>query len=165
MSIFSRISKSRQQAKEHNAKLAEQQKKEEAKQPYRHVPTHAAADAIASAPPGWRESDRIRIREENHRRMTAMANQRMSMPGSMPRAGSNLSHVSFPADVHATPMVRVPRAQSYNGISFSRPLSSRQGGSPVPPSPSSSSKGKEVSRPGSEMQMSMSYPKTPEGQG
>lgn len=120
MSIFSRMRKSRQQAKEHNAKLAQQEKKDdEAKTPYRHVPKHAATDAIASAPPSWREDDRQKIQEQNRRRSAMAAsshNMNMNMPG-VPRVGSGLSHVSYPTDKDATPMVRLPRAYSYTGIS------------------------------------------------
>ncbi|KAM0258215.1 hypothetical protein ACHAQJ_003983 [Trichoderma viride] len=120
MSIFSRMRKSRQQAKDHNAKLAEQEKKEEGgKVPYRHVPKHAATDAIASAPPSWRDDDRQKIQEQ-HRRRSSMAASghhiNMNMPG-VPRVGSSLSHVSYPADKNATPMVRLPRAYSYTGVS------------------------------------------------
>ncbi|KAL7816604.1 hypothetical protein V8C26DRAFT_84126 [Trichoderma gracile] len=117
MSIFSRMKKSRQQAKEHNAKLAEQEKKEKTeKTPYRHVPTHAATDAIASAPPSWREADRQKIQEQNRRRSAmAASGHHMNMPGA-PRVGSSLSHVSYPTDKTATPM-RVPRAYSYAGVS------------------------------------------------
>ncbi|RFU72268.1 hypothetical protein TARUN_9988 [Trichoderma arundinaceum] len=117
MSIFSRMRKSRQQAKEHNAKLAEQEKKEVDKAPYRHVPTHAATDAIASAPPSWREADRQKIQEQNRRRSAmAASGHHMNMPGA-PRVGSSLSHVSYPTDKNATPMVRLPRAYSYTGVS------------------------------------------------
>ncbi|KAL7947881.1 hypothetical protein V8C42DRAFT_268311 [Trichoderma barbatum] len=117
MSIFSRMKKSRQQAKEHNAKLAEQEKKEVEKTPYRHVPTHAASDAIASAPPSWREADRQKIQEQNRRRSAmAASGHHMNMPG-VPRVGSSLSHVSYPTDKSATPMVRLPRAYSYTGVS------------------------------------------------
>ncbi|POR31454.1 Uncharacterized protein TPAR_08337 [Tolypocladium paradoxum] len=116
MSIFSHIRKSRQQAKDHNAKLAEQQKKEQDKIPYRHVPTHAATDAFASAPPSWREADRPRIIEQNRRRSAmAASGHHMNMPG-VPRVGSSLSRVSYPVE-DVTPMVRLPRAYSYNGIS------------------------------------------------
>ncbi|TFB03533.1 hypothetical protein CCMA1212_004895 [Trichoderma ghanense] len=116
MSIFSRMKKSRQQAKEHNAKLAEQEKKETEKSPYRHVPTHAATDAIASAPPSWREADREKIQEQNRRRSAmAASGHHMNMPGA-PRVGSSLSHVSYPTDKSATPM-RMPRAYSYTGVS------------------------------------------------
>ncbi|RDA85402.1 hypothetical protein CP532_1939 [Ophiocordyceps camponoti-leonardi (nom. inval.)] len=114
MSIFSHIRRSRQQAKEHTAKLAEQDKKAQQTQPpYRHVPTHAASDAFASAPPSWREHDRPRILEENRRRSAlAAAGHHMNMPG-MPRVGaSHLSLVSYPAD-DVSPMVRLSRASSY----------------------------------------------------
>ncbi|KAL6797691.1 hypothetical protein GGI42DRAFT_355721 [Trichoderma sp. SZMC 28013] len=117
MSIFSRMRKSRQQAKEHNAKLAEQEKKEIEKTPYKHVPTHAATDAIASAPPSWREDDRQKIQEQNRRRSAmAASGHHMNMPGA-PRVGSSLSHVSYPTDKSVTPMVRLPRAYSYTGVS------------------------------------------------
>lgn len=117
MSIFSRMRKSRQQAKEHNAKIAEQEKKETEKTPYKHVPTHAATDAIASAPPSWREADRQKIQEQNRRRSAmAASGHHMNMPGA-PRVGSSLSHVSYPTDKSATPMVRLPRAYSYTGVS------------------------------------------------
>ncbi|KAJ6447108.1 developmental regulator flbA [Purpureocillium lavendulum] len=116
MSIFSGIRKSRQQAKEHNAKLAEQKKLEQEKVPYKHVPTHAATDAFASAPPSWREADRPRIIEQNRRRSAmAASGHHMNMPG-VPRVGSSLSHVSYPGE-DAAPTVRLPRAYSYNGVS------------------------------------------------
>ncbi|OAQ87870.1 hypothetical protein VFPBJ_01911 [Purpureocillium lilacinum] len=116
MSIFSGIRKSRRQAKEHNAKLAEQKKLEEEKVPYKHVPTHAATDAFASAPPSWREADRTRIVEQNRRRSAmAASGHHMNMPG-VPRVGSSLSHVSYPGQ-DVTPSARLPRAYSYNGVS------------------------------------------------
>ncbi|KAK9435374.1 hypothetical protein VB005_10171 [Metarhizium brunneum] len=116
MSIFAHIKKSRQQAKEHNAKLVEQKKKESDQVPYKHVPTHAATDAFASAPPSWREADRSRIIEQNRRRSAmAASGHHMSMPG-VPRVGSSLSRVSYPGEgVAAT--IRMPRPYSYAGIS------------------------------------------------
>lgn len=118
MSIFSNIRKSRQQAKEHNAKLAEQKKKEEDSIPYRHVPTHAAIDAFASAPPSWRETaDRPKIIEQNRRRNAmAASGHHMNIPApNFPRVGSSLSYVSYPGQ--ANPKARMPRAYSYNGVS------------------------------------------------
>lgn len=123
MSIFSNLRKSRQQAKEHKAKAAEQKKLDAQNAvPYKHVPTHAASDAIASAPPAWREAaDRPRIVEQNRRRSAmAAAGFSMNMPSSttlaaLPRAPSSLSHVSYPSG-EATPHVRVPRTYSYNSI-------------------------------------------------
>ena len=119
MSIFSNIRKSRQQAKEHNAKLAEQKRKDLADAtPYRHVPTHAAADAFASAPPSWREvSDRPRIIEQNRRRSAMTASgQAVNFPmANFPRVGSSLSIVSYPGP--KAPISRMPRAHSYAGVS------------------------------------------------
>ncbi|CEJ88047.1 hypothetical protein VHEMI04593 [[Torrubiella] hemipterigena] len=117
MSIFSSLRKSRRQAKEHAAKVAEQKRQEEAgREPYRHVPTHAAADAIACAPPSWREqSDRPKILEQNRRRSAmAAAGHNMSIPG-IPRVGSSLSHVSYPGEQVPVAM-RLPRAQSYTNM-------------------------------------------------
>lgn len=116
MSIFSHIRRSREKAKEHNALVAEQKKKEQEQAPYKHIPTHAASDAIASAPPSMRETDRPKIQEQNRRRSAMAAHgHHMNMPG-IPRVGSSLSHVSYPSQ-DATPMVRMPRAYSYNGVS------------------------------------------------
>lgn len=117
MSIFSSLRKSRRHAKEHAAKVAEQKKLEENREPYKHVPTHAASDAFACAPPSWREeNDRPKILEQNRRRsaMTAAGLHMNSMPG-MPRISSRLSYVTYPSG-DATPVVHLPRAQSYTSI-------------------------------------------------
>lgn len=117
MSIFSSIKKSRQSAKSHNAKIAEQKKAEETAKPYRHVPTHAASDAIASAPPSWREADKVRIVEQNRRRSAmAASGHHMNMPG-YPRVGSSLSYVAYPSDGTSSPQVPpLPRAYSHTGV-------------------------------------------------
>lgn len=117
MSIFSNLRKSRRQAKEHSAKLAEQKKQEESDRiPYKHVPTHAASDAFACAPPSWREAaDRPKILEHNRRRGAMNAAGLNMCTPSMPRVGSRLSHVSYP-DGNATPFVHLPRAQSYSSV-------------------------------------------------
>lgn len=127
MSIFSYLRKSRQQAKEHNAKLAEQKKKDAQAVPYRHIPTHAASDAIASAPPAWREvNDRPRILEQNRRRSAmAAAGFSLSTPSTttipaIPRVTSSLSYVSYPSG-EATPHVGMPRAYSSSSVHHAYP--------------------------------------------
>lgn len=148
MSIFSSLRRSRQQAKEHSAKVAEQKRIEENRVPYRHVPTHAASDAIACAPPSWREqTDRPKILEQNRRRSAmAAAGFSMNVPG-IPRVGSSLSYVSYPGG-DSTPVVRMPRPQSYSSmypyqgrgdVIYSLPDAAH--------SEASSWKGKEVTRP------------------
>jgi hypothetical protein len=115
MSVFSIIRRGRQQAKQHSAKQAEAKKKEEAKPPYKHVPTHAAIDALSGAPSSWREEDRPRILEQNRRRSAlTLSGIGVVHPGGLPRVASSLSHVSYPSAA-ANPMVKVPRAYSYNG--------------------------------------------------
>ncbi|KAL1873141.1 hypothetical protein VTK73DRAFT_1052 [Phialemonium thermophilum] len=120
MSVFSLIRRGRQAAKEHSAKQAEKQKKEEEKPPYRHIPKHAAIDALNGGPPTWREADRPKILEQNRRRsaMTASGLGMTAMGpsnGGIPRASSSLSYVSYPS-AYATPIVQVPRTYSYNSI-------------------------------------------------
>lgn len=118
MSLFSIIKRGRQAAKEHAAKQAEKQKAEAAKAPYKHVPKHAAADAISTGPSGYRESDRPKIAEQNRRR-SMMTASGLGMSGTstpvhvgFPRVNSALSHVSYPA-AYASPVVQMPRAYSY----------------------------------------------------
>ncbi|KAK0735802.1 hypothetical protein B0T21DRAFT_384563 [Apiosordaria backusii] len=111
MSMFSFIRKGRQAAKEHKAEKAEKAKKEAEKPPYKHIPKHAAIDAISSGPGGWRTEDRQKIVDQNKRR-SAMTTNGMNMTG-LPRVHSSLSHVSFPA-AFASPVV--PRTYSYSSM-------------------------------------------------
>ncbi|KAK3369077.1 hypothetical protein B0T24DRAFT_533744 [Lasiosphaeria ovina] len=125
MSVFSLIKRGRQAAKEHSAKQAEKQKQEADKPPYRHVPRHAAIDAMSGGPATWREVDRERIQEQNRRRsiMTANGVGMGGMGGMMtpvhavglPRLNSSLSHVSYPS-AYASPVVHIPRNYSYSGV-------------------------------------------------
>jgi hypothetical protein len=140
MSVFSKIKRSRQQAKEHNQKEAEKAQKEAAHAPYRHVPTHAAIDALSGAPPSWKHDDRAKIVDLNRRRSAMAASGRdMRMPGppslaGLPRVASSLSHVSYPS-LHANPSGYMPRAYSYTG---------------VPPVPSWPDRGVDMMFPGSD---------------
>ncbi len=159
MSVFTLIRRGRQAAKEHSAKKAEKQKEEEQKAPYRHVPTHAAVDALSGAPSGWRAEDKPRILEQNRRR-SAMVASGMSMSrggvggimspahhmGMPPRTSSSLSHVAYPA-VYASPVVQLPKNYSFHSM----PAGWAEHGSEVIYSPLEqgsvvSYKGKEVER-------------------
>ncbi|KAL2023090.1 hypothetical protein VTK56DRAFT_4000 [Thermocarpiscus australiensis] len=151
MSVFSMIKKGRQAAKEHRAVQAEKEKKEAEKPPYRHIPKHAAIDALSGGPAGWREHDRRRIVEQNRRR-SAMTASGLGMSGVMtpvhmgiPRVHSSLSHVSYPSG-YASPIVQLPRNYSYSSMT---PGWTHQGGetsySPMDMG-GMSLKGKEVER-------------------
>lgn len=76
MSVFSKISLSRKAAKEHKAKVAE--KEQDVKVPYKHVPTHAAVDALNGAPSTFRNDDRPKIQEQHHKRRSHMATRTTS---------------------------------------------------------------------------------------
>ncbi|KAH8912795.1 hypothetical protein BR93DRAFT_984064 [Coniochaeta sp. PMI_546] len=151
MSVFSMIKKGRQAAKEHAAKQAERQAAEAAKTPYKHIPRHAASDALSAGPAGHREDDRPKIMEQNRRR-SMMTASGLGMSGTstpvhvgFPRVNSALSHVSYPV-AYASPVVQVPRAYSYSSV---QPGWSNYGGEVVytpMESSSGSVKGKEVER-------------------
>ena len=68
MSIFSKLRRAKQAAesqKEKNNAAAETKPKPA---PYRHIPTHAASDALLGAPAGRREEDRKAIQAQHQRR-------------------------------------------------------------------------------------------------
>ncbi|TGJ87178.1 hypothetical protein E0Z10_g1567 [Xylaria hypoxylon] len=113
MSVFSIIKRGRAQAKEHSAKQVDKDQTESVKLPYKHVPTHAATDAIATAPASWKQNDRSKIREQNRRRSAMMANG--TSHSGLPRVGSSLANVSYPS-VYATPVVPLPKNYSYSSI-------------------------------------------------
>jgi hypothetical protein len=121
MSVFSMLKRGRQAAKEHRAEKAEKDKKEAEKPPYKHIPKHAAIDALSGGPAGWRENDRQRI-VENNRRRSAMTASGVGMSGlttpshsGIPRVHSSLSHVSYPT-AYVNPIVHVPRNYSYSSM-------------------------------------------------
>jgi hypothetical protein len=112
MSIFSRIKKSKNAAKQHKEQVAadqDHQKKVEeaiAKVPYKHVPTHAAIDALSGAPSSWRNEDRPRIREQ-HKRRSQMTISRTSS------AISNMSYINT-TPTEGPPLPRNSSYSSYN---------------------------------------------------
>ncbi|KAK6220489.1 hypothetical protein QIS74_05991 [Colletotrichum tabaci] len=149
MSVFSLLKRSRQQAKEHKQKQAEKTA-EPPKQPYRHVPTHAAIDALSGAPSAFKHEDRPKILEQNRRRSAMAASGLTKMPGpaGLPRVSSSLSQVTYPS-VNASPMGSLPRAYSYSGVPPPAPYWQERNKSSiysVPDGSRISLKGKEVDR-------------------
>lgn len=135
MSVFNVMKKGREQAKQHNANEAEKAKEVATKAPYKHVPTHAATDALSGAPANWQEDYRRRIKEQNQKR-----NSRVSTPepkrGNMPRVSSSLSNVSYPPD-QPGPFVPTHRVHASLNLPTNRQYESN-----MSPSRSSSWKGK-----------------------
>lgn len=74
------------------------------KVPYKHVPTHAAFDALSGAPSSWKHDDRSKIKE-HHQRRSKMA---------ISRTGSSLSTGSF-MNAAGGPTA-LPRNSSYNSF-------------------------------------------------
>jgi len=108
MSIFSKLSQSRKAAKEHKSKLAE--KDELAAKPikYRHVPTHAAVDALNNAPSTWKVTDRTKIKEQHARRsMIALSRTASAKTTLSAMNGQSSSDAANP----------LPRIHSYSGHS------------------------------------------------
>ena len=113
MALLSIIRRGREQAKEQKAKDAAKAKEVPPKAPYKHVPKHAAIDAMSSAPSSCKEFDRAMIIEQ-HRRRSALAASTAPSMKTAPRLGSSLSVVSYPSP-RATPVI------SRNGSFHSAP--------------------------------------------
>ncbi|KAH8776989.1 hypothetical protein BGZ57DRAFT_359805 [Hyaloscypha finlandica] len=107
MSVFSKIMMSRKAAKEakDHKTVAKQKEEAVAKVPYKHVPTHAAVDALSGAPSTWKVDDRSKIKE-HHKRRSQMV---------ISRTGSSLSNVSYMnAAAGPSSIPPLPRNSSYN---------------------------------------------------
>jgi hypothetical protein len=115
MSIFGRIKQSRKAAKEHKEKVAEKEAESVVKIPYKHIPTHAAVDALSGAPSTWKHDDRLKIKEHRNRRSQM----------NFSRTASSLSTVSYmnaaagPSN-QPLPLNRNSSYSSYNPTWFDR---------------------------------------------
>ncbi|KAF3009404.1 hypothetical protein E8E14_009621 [Neopestalotiopsis sp. 37M] len=109
MSVLNLMKKGHQQAKQHAANESEKAKEEVVKAPYKHVPTHAAIDALSGA--NWQEDYRQRIKEQNNKRQSMLLSTPEPKRGTMPRVASSLSTVSYPTD-RPSPFMPLPRTYS-----------------------------------------------------
>lgn len=85
MSIFSKVRGAKKAADKHKgakAQNVETEKVDKPVVPYRHVPTHAAIDALSGAPSSWKAQDKTAIKAQYKRR------------SAMSRNSSNLSTVT-----------------------------------------------------------------------
>ena len=101
MSIFSKIKSSKQAAQKHKAVKASTPEVQ-APAPYRHVPTHAAVDALSGAPAGWKAEDRPAIQEANRKRMSR-SESNLSMPMYAPSNRLIRNNSSNSADGNLAP--------------------------------------------------------------
>ncbi|TKA79363.1 hypothetical protein B0A49_01010 [Cryomyces minteri] len=99
MSIFSKIKGAKQAADQHKAAPAAADDKPKLA-PYKHVPTHAAVDALSGAPSSWKAEDRERIIAQNKRRsaMTRTNSDLSNFSGSR----GNMHRLPGPPDEHTS---------------------------------------------------------------
>ncbi|MCJ1379238.1 hypothetical protein MMC17_002338 [Xylographa soralifera] len=71
MSIFSKFSRAKRAAEKHKSLKAAKEEPKEAP-PYKHIPTHAAVDALSGAPSSWQHEDREAIKFQNDKRRSQM---------------------------------------------------------------------------------------------
>lgn len=110
MSIFSKIKGSKRAAQQHKAAAEEQQQKQEqaavTKVPYKHVPTHAAVDALSGAPSTWKNEDRAKILEHHKRRSQMTISRTQSTLSIVSSINHTLEPTAGPSSL--------PRTMSYD---------------------------------------------------
>lgn len=126
MSIFSKIKGAKKAADQHK-EVKPQSSEAPKKVAYKHVPTHAAIDALSGAPSSWKEEDRAAIRIQNHRRISRN-NSDLSFATSINTSiNRNASYNSSdaPSSQASRPRMQTRRShlgfQGYDGYSNHRP--------------------------------------------
>lgn len=131
MSIFGSMKRSRDQK---NQKAKEADKPAQPKPaPYRHVPTHAACDAVTSAPSGSRNKDHSRVRAANRERSAKAVTDTHVAQTSFPTvyegshfstgssSGSSSAYYQPSCDGDISPMSRSPVQSPAQSYGFSAP--------------------------------------------
>lgn len=106
MSVFSKLKFAKKAAEEQKAKAKEQEKKgkDVVKEKYKHIPRHAAIDALSGAPSSWKHEDRPKIKE-HHKRRSQMHMSRTSSTLPSHSGGESSTTVAVPT---------LPRNSSYS---------------------------------------------------
>jgi hypothetical protein len=113
MSIFGKFNKGRKEAKAQLKEKAAEKEGDDSvavvKEPYKHIPTHAAVDALSGAPSTWKIDDRLKIKEHHKRRSQLVIS----------RTGSALSQMQWAGgpSPQAPPMPRNSSYSTYGGSS------------------------------------------------
>lgn len=93
MSIISKLKGAKKAADDHKAKNeAQENKPAPASAPYRHVPTHAATDAMTSSPGDWKSSD---IAYQNKARLSRIGSDYSTRPSTSHSTSSRPSRPGF----------------------------------------------------------------------
>ncbi|KAL8729615.1 MAG: hypothetical protein Q9181_004939 [Wetmoreana brouardii] len=128
MSIFTKIKGAKKAADKHkHAKASEiPVEKKDTPVPYRHIPTHAATDALTGAPSSWREEDRAAIKHQ-HKRRSMMTRNSSALSGTLypssSYTGSDFSSYGMmPAASSSRPSpARLETRRSYQGTGHYQP--------------------------------------------
>ena len=120
MSIFSKIKGANKAAKEHKKKVQEPAEAKDVPVPYKHIPTHAAIDALSGAPSSWREEDRTAIKAQ-HKRRSMMTRNDSSLAPSMIRNSSYGYNNGFHGSEFGMAPARLDTRKSFIGNSSYQP--------------------------------------------
>lgn len=137
MSIFSKVKNAKKAADQHKHKQQEQRQSESddkpKPQPYRHVPTHAAQDALSSAPSSWSvEESRAKVAAYNKRKSISRTNSEVTLQSMQSSATFTPGMMRTLSDASIPSAMGRPRPyrHSYSPYSYSA------GVPPVPSVPS-----------------------------
>lgn len=121
MSIFSKIKGANKAAKDHKKKAQEPaQEAKDVPVPYKHIPTHAAIDALSGAPSSWREEDRSAIRAQ-HKRRSMLPRNDSNMSATLSRNSSYGYNHGFRGSEFGMTPARLESRKSYVGNSAYQP--------------------------------------------
>ena len=116
MSIFSKIKGAKKAAKDHEqAQQGPAPETVDKPIPYKHVPTHAAIDAMAGAPASYREADRAEIKATNEKRRSMITQNSSAMSTTLNTSlNRNSSYASTANTSYSRPMPpRLEARRSY----------------------------------------------------
>ena len=112
--MFSKIIRSKKAAKHHKEK-EKAKDAEPVKAVYKHVPTHAAFDALSGAPSSWSYGDRPKIKAQHKRRSQMVISRTESSLST-----ATMTYVKGGAHPHVPPFPRNSSYNSYNPTWFDR---------------------------------------------
>ena len=145
MSIFSKIKGAKKAADKHKQAKSTEIPVEikDTPVPYRHIPTHAAVDALTGAPASWREEDRAAIKHQ-HKRRSMMTRNSSTLSGTLhPSSSYTGSDFSNYGKIPGTAMgssrpspTRLDTRRSYHGTGHYQPSPLASNGTPWQPNKS-----------------------------
>ncbi|KAI4117264.1 MAG: hypothetical protein LQ338_007581 [Usnochroma carphineum] len=128
MPFFAKIKGAKKAADKHKQSKAQEipVEKVDTPVPYRHVPTHAAVDALTGAPSSWREEDRAAIKHQ-HKRRSMMTRNSSALSGTLHPSssytGSDFSSYGMTAAASSSrpSPTRLDTRRSYQGQGHYQP--------------------------------------------